>query len=106
MFVVDRDLFTWLDVSQGDEENVIVKNLHERVGHARVVDVVSAVAAAAPIETPATIHFADTQHLPVRTPASFCVRDLLAGVFRDLVSSFERYGGEAASAVDRRGFDG
>ena len=105
-FVVDRDLFTWLDVAQGDEENVIVENLHESVRRARVVYVVSAIAATASVQAPATINLTDPQHFAVRTAARFSVRDLLAGVIRDLVSSLERYGGEAASAVDRRSSDG
>lgn len=104
-FVVDRDLFAWFDVAQGDEENVIVENLHKCVRHARVVDVVSAVAATTPVQTPATIHLTDPQHFPVRTATSFGVCDLLAGVLRDLVSSLEWKRGEAASAVDRRRFD-
>ena len=65
-----------------------------------------AVAAAASVETPATIHLADPQHLPVRSATSFGVCDLLAGVLSDLVSTPERKSGEAAPAVDRRRFDG
>ena len=106
MFIIDRDLFAGLDVTQRDEENVIIKDLHERVGRARVVDVMSAVAAATSIETPATIHLADPQHLPVRASTRFAVADLLARVLRDLVSSFKGNGGEAASAVDRRRLNG
>ena len=106
LFIIDRDLFAGLDVTQRDEENVIIKDLHERVGRARVVDVMSAVAAATSIETPATIHLADPQHLPVRASTSFSVADQLAGVLRDLVSSLEWKGGEATSAVDRRRFNG
>ena len=34
LFVIDRDLFAGLDVAQRDEENVIVEDLHERVGRA------------------------------------------------------------------------
>jgi len=50
---------------------------------------VSAVAAAAAVETPATIHFTDPQHLPVRAATSFGVCDPLARVLRNLVSSFK-----------------
>ena len=83
-----------------------IENFHECVRFAGVIDIVSAVAAAASVQTPAVIHFTDSEHLAVRTPASFSVCDLLSSVFRDLVSSFERHSGEAASAVDRRRFDG
>jgi hypothetical protein len=30
--VIDRDLFAGFYVAQRDEENVVVKNLHERIG--------------------------------------------------------------------------
>ena len=88
-FVIDRDLFAGFDVAQRDEENVFVENLHESIRRARVIVVVSAVAAAAAIETPATIHFTDSQHLPVRAAARFGVCDLLARVLCDLVPALE-----------------
>ena len=62
-FGVDRDLFAGLYVSQGEEENVVVKDLHEGVWNARVVDVMRAVPAAAPVKTPTAVDFADAQHL-------------------------------------------
>jgi len=64
-----------------------------------MVDVVSAISAAAPVKTPTTIDLTDSEHSPVRSSPRFGVRDLLTGVFSDLVSLFERYGGEAASTV-------
>ena len=64
-----------------------------------MVDVVSAVSAAASVKTPTIIDLTDSEHSPVSSAPRFDVRDLLAGVFGDLVSLFERYGGEAASAV-------
>jgi hypothetical protein len=100
-FVIDRDFFAGLDVAPGDEENVIVEDLHERGGRACVIDVVSAVAAAAAVETPATIHFTDPQHLAMRAPPSFGVCDLLARVLRDLVPALEWNRGKAAFAVNR-----
>ena len=66
-----------------------------------MINVVSAVAAAAAIETPATIHFTDPQGLPMRTAASFRVCDLLARVLRDLVPALEWHCGKAAFAVNR-----
>ena len=66
----------------------------------------SAIAAAASVETPAIIHLTDPQHLPVRSPTSFSICDLLARVLSDLVPALEWESGEAASAVDRRGLDG
>lgn len=105
LLVVDRDLFAGLDVSQREEQNVVANDLHERVWDARVIDVVRAVSAAASVETEATVDFTDAQHLSMRTTARFGVCDLLAGVFRDLASTFERYGGEAAFTVNGRRLD-
>lgn len=42
----------------------------------------------------------------MRSAARFGVRDFLAGVLGDLVSLFERYGSEAAFAVNERRLDG
>ena len=90
LFVVDRDLFAGFDVAQGAEENVVVKDLHERVWTARVIDVVRSVPAAAPVKTPAIIHLADSQHTAMRTAPRFGVRDFFSGVLGDLVPLFER----------------
>lgn len=72
-FVIDRDLFTGFDVAQRAEENVIMNDLHERIRIARVIDVVRAVAAATPVETPAIIHFTDPQHPSMSTTTRFRV---------------------------------
>jgi len=58
-----------------------------------------AIAAATAVQTPAIINLTNPQHLSMSAATCFGVCDLLAGIFRDLVSFFERYGGEAASAV-------
>ena len=103
--VVDRDLFAGFDVAQCDEEDVVVEDLHEGVRHTGVIDVVRAVAAATAIQTPAMINLTNPQHLSMCSATGFAVCDLLAGVFRDLMSLLERYGGEAASAVYERRLD-
>ena len=103
--VIYRDLFARLNVSQREEQDVIADDLHERVWDARVIYVMSAVTSAASIKTPATIDFADTQHLSMRATTCFAVGDLLAGVLGNLVSSFKGKGGEAAFSVYRRRFD-
>lgn len=72
-FVVDRDLFSGFDVAQRSEENVVVNDLHEGVRITRVIDVMRAVAAATPIETPAIINFTDPQHASMSAPARFRV---------------------------------
>ena len=58
--IVDRDLFARCDVTQRDKENVVIENLHVRVGRARVIDVMRAIAAAAAVETVAMVDFADS----------------------------------------------
>ena len=70
-FVVDGDFFAGPDITQGDEEYVVVKDLHEGVWHAGMIYVVRAVAAATAIQTPPTIHFANSQHLTMRSSARF-----------------------------------
>lgn len=62
-FVIDRNLFTRIDVSQGYEQNVIVKDLHEGVWRARVVNVMRPVPTTTAIETPASIDLANPQSL-------------------------------------------
>jgi hypothetical protein len=70
-----------------------------------MVDVVSAISTAASVKTPAIIYLTDSKHSPVSSSPRFGVRDLLTGVFSDLVSFLERNDGEAASAVYRRRLD-
>lgn len=84
-FVIDRDLFSGRDVTQRDKENVVVRDLHERVWLARVVDVVSAIPAATAIKAPTIVDSADPQTSPLGP--SFCLSggDALAGVLGDLV---------------------
>ena len=70
-----------------------------------MVDVVSAISAAASVQAPAIIDFTDSQHRSMRSAPGLGVGDLLSCVFGDLASSFERYGGEAAFAMYRRRLD-
>ena len=84
---------------------MVVDDLHERVWHARVIDVVRAVPTATSVKTPAIVDFADAQHLSMCATTRFGVGDLLAGVLRNLVTFFERDGGEAAFTVYRRRLD-
>ena len=94
-----------MNVSQGEEEDVIVDDLHEGVWDARVIDVVRAVPAAAAVQTPVIIDFADAQHLSMRSTPRFGIRNLLAGVLGNLVPFLERDGREAAFPVNLRRLD-
>lgn len=104
-FIVDRDLFSRVYVAQGDEENVIIKNLHECVRSARVIYVMSPVSSSTSIQTPATIDFTDSEHLSMCSAPSLSVRDLFARVLGDLMSLLEKNRREAALTVYRRGPD-
>lgn len=103
--IVDRNLFAGLNVSQGEEEDVVVDDLHEGVRNARVVDVMRAIPAAASVKTPPIIDFTNAQHLSMRSSTRFGVGDLLAGVLRNLVTFFKGDGGEATFTVYRRRLD-
>lgn len=72
-FIIDRDLFTGFDITQSNEENVIVEDLHERVGRAGVIDVVSAISATASIEAPAIVDLTNAEHGPVSPAPGFGV---------------------------------
>ena len=105
LHIIDCDLFARFDVAQGKKQNMVVQDLHERVGTARVINVVRAVSAAAAIKTPAIIYLADPQHGAMRSPTRFSVGDFLPRVLSDLVSLFKGKGGEAAFTVNRRRSD-
>jgi hypothetical protein len=51
------------------------------------------------------VDLTDPQHLAMRSAPRLGVGDLLACVFSDLASSFEREGGEAAFPMYRRRLD-
>jgi hypothetical protein len=71
--VIDCYLFARFDVAEGDEENVIVDDLNEGVWRAGVVDVVSAIAAAAAVEAPAIVDLTNAEHSPVSPAPGFGV---------------------------------
>ncbi len=103
--IVDRDLFAGLNVTQCEEENVIANDLHEGVRNARVVYVMRTIPAAAAVKAPVAVDLTNAQHLSMRSPARFGVRDLLSGVLRDLVAFLKSDSGEAAFPVYRRRLD-
>ena len=102
IFVIDRDFFTRLNVTQRKEQDVAVDGFHVRVGRAGMVNVVRAVATAAPIQAPTAIDIADTQLGATTTTTSFQIRDTFAGIFGNLPSALKTNRREAAFAVDRR----
>lgn len=84
--VVDGDLLTRLDIAECHHQNVIVDNLHVAVWLAGMINVVSAVPAPAPIQTPATIDVANTQPAPSGAAVRFGVGNSLARILRDFLA--------------------
>ena len=64
LFVVNSDLFTALDVTEREKQNVPVQRFHVGVGIAGVIDVVGAVAAARAVQTEAAVYIANAQMTP------------------------------------------
>jgi hypothetical protein len=105
-FVVNGNLFAGRDVTQGVELDVAVENFHEAVGLARVIDVVSAVAAATPVQTPLGIYRADAKQAAMSPALCLCGRDSLARVVCYLSAALETKRSKASFAVDWRFFNG
>ena len=101
--VVQRQLLAGFDVAQCVDVDVAVRDAHETVWLARVVDVLRAVAAAAAVDAPLRIYRADVQAaFAAHAPRGFDARDALARQLGHLLSSAERYGRETALAVNLR----
>ena len=100
--IVNRDFFAGLDIAQGDEEHVSIENFHERVWLAGMIDVVSAVAAAAAVQTPALVDGVDSQTASVGPPVRFGIADSLARILRDFATTGEMSNREAALPLYRR----
>lgn len=88
-FVVDGDFFAGPDITQGDEEDMAVQNLHVRVRLARVVDVMGAVTTTAPIQTPPLIDAADTQSAPSSPASRLRIGYFFSCILRDLPVTLE-----------------
>jgi hypothetical protein len=69
-----------------------------------MIDVVRSISSAAAIQTPTIIDCTDSQHLSMRSPIRFSVRDFFAGVFSYLSTRPERLRSEAALSMNRRFF--
>ena len=69
-----------MDIAERDKENVAIKYFHEAVGFARMVYVVSAIPAFAPVKAPAAINCADAESASSGPAISFCVGYSLAAV--------------------------
>src|SRR5438309_1381937 len=100
LFVVDRDLFTRLDIPQREKQHVPVERPHVSIRPAAMIDVVSAVAAARSVQTPAAVDVTDAQDAAfARALLRFQIRNSFPGVFGNLLASLEMNIGEAAFAV-------
>lgn len=90
--VVDRNFLSRLNISQSNEEDVTVQNLHERVGRAGVINVVRPIPAAAPVKTPPFIDGADSQAASTRPPFCLFSTNSFAGVFGDFSATLKARG--------------
>ena len=87
--VVDRNLLAGFDITQRNKEDVVVKDLHERVWPTGMINVMRAVAAATAIQTPAIINCTDTQPPPLGPAIRFDLCNPLASVLRYFPSALE-----------------
>jgi len=67
VFVVDRYLFTGINIMQCEENELTIERASEGVGCAAVIDIVRAITAAAAINAPAMIDTANTQDTAPRS---------------------------------------
>ena len=102
LFVIDRDLFAWLDVAQSKEHHVSMDCAHIGVRLAGMVDVMRAVAAATAVDTPDAVNIADAQLGAMGAALGFAIRNSLTRVFGDLLPVRKGNRGKATSAVDGR----
>jgi hypothetical protein len=71
--VVNSDLLTRLNIAQSNEQNVVVKDLHECIRSAGMIYVVRSVATTTSIETPPTVDLTYTQRFAVSSPPRFSI---------------------------------
>ncbi len=100
VLIIDRDLFAGSNIPQRKEQDVAEDRLHVGVRFARVIDVVRAVAAAAAVQTPATIDVADAQFGSMRAALSFEIRNAFAGILGNLAPAAKTNRREATFAVN------
>lgn len=73
--IVDRDLLATVNVTQGNEENVVIEDLHITVGLTGMVNVMRAVSTFAAIKAPAVIDRADAEPTAIGSALGFPIRD-------------------------------
>ncbi len=87
--IVERDLFTRMNITQGYKENMTIEYLNIAIGFAGMVYVMSAVSAFAAVDAPMIIDCADTESASPGTPISLRIGDSLAAVLRYLAATRE-----------------
>jgi len=85
--IVNREFLARCNITKRHHQNVVVNSLHITVGFAGMIDVMRAIPASAPIQTPSAIDFANAQ--PPASPASpgFGVRDFFPCILRDFLAA-------------------
>jgi hypothetical protein len=100
LFIVDRDLFTGMNVPQGKKDYVTVDCANKGVGFAGVIYVMRSVTATAAVDAPNAVDITDAQLGSMGAALCFPIGNSLAGIFSDLSPVLEMNSGKAAAAVD------
>ena len=100
LFIIDRDFFARIDISQSEEHYVAIDRAHVGVWLAGMIDVMRAVAAATTVDAPGAVNITDPQLGAMGAALSFKIRNALARVFGDLAPVRKIDCRKAAFAVD------
>jgi len=100
LFIIDRDFFARVDISQSEEHYVAIDRPHVGVWLAGMVDIMRAVAASTAVDAPGAVNIADAQLGAMGAALSFKIRNALAGVFSYLASVRKIDCRKTAFAVD------
>jgi hypothetical protein len=100
LFIIDRDLFAGMNVTQGKKDYVTMDCANKGVGFAGVIYVMRSITATTAVDAPNTVDITDAQLRSMGAALCFPIGNSLAGVFSDLSPVLERNSGKAAAAVD------
>jgi len=100
LFIIDGDFVAGLNVTQSKEDYVSINCANVSVRLAGMVDVVSTVAAATPVDAPNAVNVTDAQLSAMGPALGFAIRNALAGVFGNFATLGKVSSSKAALAVD------
>lgn len=101
LLIVDRDLFSGLNVAQREEQHMPVQGPHVSIWLAGVIDVVGAVTASRAIQTEPAVDITNAQDAPItRALPRLEISNALAGVLSDFPPALKKNCREAALTVN------